>query len=116
MTLTYQEVKSIEKLEAEQIFQTHDTIALSDALVRVTFHEPNWRWVQEWCIHFIDDPEPTIQKVAITCLGHLARIHSVLDTPHVVPLLEALLEDPLVGGVAQDALDDIAMFVRNQHL
>ncbi len=51
-------------------------------------------------------------RVAATSIGHLARLHGLLDLDVIVPLLQELLHDPEIGGLAEDALADIRMFVR----
>jgi hypothetical protein len=48
----------------------------------------------------------------VTALGHLARIHGEADLEKVLPLLEELTRDPVIGGRAEDALGDIRMFTK----
>jgi len=42
-----------------------------------------------------------------TCLGYVARLNGAIDQRVVVPLVKRLLSDPVLGGVAQDTLDDM---------
>ena len=79
----------------------------------MTFHDDDWRWVQSYCLQFLTHPDKDVRAIAAVCLGHLACIHGTLDIAIVVPALKDLLTDPDVAGKASDALDDIAMFVRN---
>ncbi|HRW18040.1 MAG TPA: hypothetical protein P5181_04245 [Dermatophilaceae bacterium] len=68
--------------------------------------------VEELCLSLLDDDDrPTLRAVALTCLGHVARINRSLDLDRVVPRLRALADDPVVGGRAQDALSDIEIFM-----
>jgi hypothetical protein len=62
-------------------------------------------------LEFSRHSEPAVRGLAATCLGHLARIHRQLDTATVIPRLNEMLTDPDVKGVAQDALDDISVFI-----
>jgi hypothetical protein len=41
----------------------------------------------------------------------VARIHRNLDLGRMVPLLEKLASEPETSGRAQDALDDVEVFV-----
>ena len=46
------------------------------------------------------------------CLGYVARLHGAIDQRVVVPLVKRLLSNPVLGGVAQDAPDDMGSFAR----
>jgi HEAT repeat len=111
--MRYEKINPLSRQEAETIFKQRDAEAMSDALLSVTFHGEDWHWVQSSCLMFLEDPDTKVRAVAATCLGHLARIHGIIDVATVVPALEPHLSDPEVGGRASDALDDIAMFVKN---
>jgi len=52
-----------------------------------------------------------LAAVAATCLGHLARIHRQLDTDAVTAALDRQRGDELVGPRAEDALDDIDLYM-----
>lgn len=45
----------------------------------------------------------------MTCAGHIARIHGAISA-RVVDRVRVLLQDPVLGGRAEDAMDDIAAF------
>lgn len=109
----YQEALPIGREDAEAAFSSGVSERICDALVRVTLSESDWRWVQEKCLHFINSSYPDVRGLAITCLGHLARIHKQLDLRKVLPLLENLRNDADVSGRVEDAFDDIETFVGN---
>jgi HEAT repeat len=109
--LRYQEPEPIERVDAERIFLTGTPEEICDALIGVTFHDPDWRWVQEHCLEFLNHENADVRRLAATCLGHIARIHRQLDRDVVVPALKRLEADPEVAGTASDALDDIRMFL-----
>ena len=105
------EVKPIERSEAEVGLTSGMPDMICDALVRITYHDPDWRWVQEVCLELASHPNPQLSGLAVTCLGHLARIHGVLDLEKVLPTLKRLREDPKISGRVDDALDDIKTFL-----
>lgn len=109
--MRYEEPTPIMRAEAEAAFSCDNPATVCNALVRVTFHDPDWRWVQEKCLLFARHSSPEIRGLAVTCFGHIARIHRVLDMEKVLPVLESLLKDPEIGGRAEDALDDIDTYV-----
>ena len=107
----YKDVLPITRQEAEEAFSTGNVEKTCDALVRLSYHESDWKWVQSQCLRFGKNPHSEIRGVVATCIGHLARIHGVLDIETVHPLLEELLSDPEISGRAQDALDDIEIYL-----
>ncbi len=113
LEMYFEEINPMSRRYAEKVFQQHDAEKIEAALLRVTFHDEDWRWVQSYCLEFLKYPDKSVRTVAATCLGHLACIHGTLDINIVVPALKALLTDPDVAAEASNALDNIALFVRN---
>ncbi len=112
LEMYFEEINPMSRCYAEAVFKQDDTERIEEALLRVTFHDEDWCWVQSYCLQFLTHPDKDLRAVAALCLGHLACIHGKLDVAIVVPALKALLTDPDVARKASDALDDIAMFVR----
>lgn len=106
--LIYQEPHSISREETEAAFASRDPERIALALVNVAFHDADWRWVQERCLSFTHDDVAAVRQVAVTCLGHVARVHRQLDLERVLPALDELSRDSEVQ--VEDALDDIHMF------
>ena len=113
LEMYFEEINPMSRRYAEAVFKQDNAEKIEEALLRVTFHDREWRWVQSYCLQFLTHPDKDVRAIAAICLGHLACIHGTLDIAIVVPALKALLTDPDVAGKASDALDDIAMFVRN---
>ena len=107
--LTYQEPHPITRDEAKAAFASGDPERIAHALVNVAFHEADWRWVQERCLGFARADVAAVRQIAVTCLGHMARIHGRLDLDRVLPVFDELSRDPEVQ--VDDALDDIRMFM-----
>lgn len=107
----YKRTPPLARQEAEMAFSSGSPEQITDALVRVALNDPDWRWVQEKCLTFLDSPESDVRRLAVTCLGHLARIHGELDREKVVRLLNNLRHDDQIGGSVEDALEDIEEFV-----
>src|SRR5438067_13879828 len=107
----YEEPLPITREDAESEFLSGDPGRISNALVRISIHDSDWRWVQGKCLFFVNSEDPEVRGVAVTCIGHLARIHRDLELKAVVPLLKRLQNDPEIGGRIEDTLDDIESFV-----
>lgn len=110
--MRYREVPPISRNEARAVFRTKDEAAISEALLRLTFHDPDWRWVQDQLLQYAKHRSSAVRGMAGLCFGHLARIHRQLDRDVVLPVLRKLAEDPETRGQAMDALSDIEIFVR----
>lgn len=85
---------------------------ICDALIRVTYTETDWHWVQGQCLHFLSHQDEEVCRLAVICLGHIARMHHKID-PHVILILQDMLDNKKISGSVSDALDDIKMFARN---
>jgi hypothetical protein len=105
------EVKPITRTEAEAGLTSGIPDKICDALIRITYHDPDWRWVQDMCLELASHSDPQVSGLAVTCLGHLARIHGFLDVEKVLPTLRRLRDDPKISGRVADALDDIKMYL-----
>ncbi len=112
MNLQYEEVVPTSKDQALTAFAGNDTAGIVHAMLGAAYHEPDWQWVQDWCLHFLESSDPDIRGTAITCLGHLARIHQKIQKTKVVSALQAHAKDPAVAGRIEDAIQDIEMFVK----
>jgi hypothetical protein len=110
--MEYHEVAPITREQAEAALASKDPSKIVHALLSVTYHDLDWRWVQAICLRFIQDEDATIRGPAVTCIGHLVRIHGVLDEEVVLPVLVRLTKDTDIGGRAYDVLDDVHMFLR----
>lgn len=109
--MQFQEVTPISREQALTAFASNKVEAICDALIRITYHDPDWRWVQEQCVSFAEFPDVDVRGLAVTCLGHLARIHRRLNLKEVLPMLKSLLNNPDIAPRVADTLDDIKMFM-----
>lgn len=107
----YDEVQQISRDEAVNALASEDPSRVCRALVAIAFHDDDWRWVQETCLVYLLSRDPQISGVAATCLGHVARIHNILDKEKVLSALRARASDPEISGRISDAIDDVEMFV-----
>jgi hypothetical protein len=108
----YHEVLPITRAEAEAAFSAGAPETVADALLSIAYHESDWRWVQGWCLQNAKHEDIWVRRTAVTCFGHLARIHHDLDEHLVLPSFEELRSDSELSGWVDDALDDIRMFLK----
>jgi hypothetical protein len=108
----YSKTPPLPRAEAERVLAAGDPDAVCDALVRLAFHEPDWRWVQDLCLARLDGASVWVRRAAAICLGHLARIHGILDRAKVeAALRDAAKRHEDTRGAVDDALGDIRHFL-----
>ena len=80
------------------------------ALLYLTYEEPDRKWLEDLLISQLrKDNDPQLRSLAVTCMGHVGRIHGIIGS-RIIDCLEILLGDPVLGGIAEDALGDIRAF------
>ena len=109
--LRYHSPRPLSRSTAERRLASGDASTVAHALVAVALSDPDWQWVQSHCLRLASSSNPEVASIAVTCLGHLARLHRKLDLETVVPLLHSMLKDPALVGFAEDTLDDIRIYM-----
>ncbi|MDH6194105.1 hypothetical protein M2272_000726 [Mycobacterium frederiksbergense] len=89
-----------------------DITAATRALLALTYDDPDRRGVELVLLRQLSSlgVDQQVRALAVTCMGHIGRLHRAVS-PDVVRRLEELLDDPDLGGQAEDALGDISAFV-----
>jgi hypothetical protein len=110
----YKEVQVYDKESALEELKSSEVKKITNALLRLTFHESDGKWVQDICIQYSNHSHYNVRGIAILCFGHLARIHGELETEIVLPIVNKALHDSngFVSGHANSALDDIQFFIK----
>jgi hypothetical protein len=103
----------MDRAELERLLESGVEEAISDAFLSAASYDADWRWAQATCLRFLDHPAKNVRWNAATGLGYIARVHKKLDTELVVPKLKALRADPEIKSNVDDALEDIAWFLRS---
>ncbi|MFI6300899.1 hypothetical protein ACIBCH_03410 [Amycolatopsis thailandensis] len=81
----------------------------------LTFNEPDVAWLQTFLLECLNSSlDIQIRALAVTCVGHVARLHGEVSD-ELVSKLREMLEDPVLGGQVEDAFDDISAFVPGGH-
>jgi hypothetical protein len=106
----YHELDAISRDEAEALFASGGR-EVGFVLLRLALHCDDWEYVERRCLDFARHPDAWVRRNAATAIGHLARIHGRLHVERVMPALMTLWADPQVNGWADDALDDLEVFL-----
>lgn len=106
------DISEYSQAEIIKLLRSTDEEVVSQALLYMTFNIQDADWIQKTCLEFISTNEnDSMRGLAITCLGHVARIHGKINEEHTVPALMLYLENESLSQRAQNALDDIEIFV-----
>jgi hypothetical protein len=101
------------KDELEKLLLSDDANVVIDAIMYLCFNIDDPEWIQRKCVQLIESGKnDDIRGLAITCIGHTARIHQEINKDLVIPILLDKLQDSALSGRAEDALGDIKMFVK----
>lgn len=110
----YLEIIPIPRSDAEVILKQGSLDAISLTLVRLAYHEPDWKWVQDVCIALSSHQHKWIRQTCAICFGHLARIHGKIEKEKVLPIMNRLLQDSEaeVKGEAEISMDDFRIYIK----
>ena len=100
------------KDDLESFLRSNDVGLVTDALLYLCCSVEDREWIQDKCLELFEHEDEDVSGLAVTCLGHVARIHSTINKNKVVPVLRQKLNDRRLAGRAQDALDDIRKFTK----
>ncbi len=109
--MKYEESAPMSREDATRALHSPNPEETCMALLSIALHEPDWRWAQEQCLRSLQHASEQVRALALTCLGHVARIHGHLDMERVLPALVELRTHASLAGRVEDALDDIEMFL-----
>jgi hypothetical protein len=108
--MKYEELPPISRDELRSALASSKSHEAARALLRMALNEPDAAWAERKCKEELGDGRDDVRGAAITCLGHLARIHHTLFDATIVDELRKLQGNPKLGGIVEDALDDILAF------
>lgn len=106
------EFENKNKKELEEMFYSPDEYLSTNALLYAVFNINDFKWVQDICIKLINSQSKTMCLLAITCLGHIARIYGKIDGNVIYTLKKLSKGKGEKAGIAEQALGDIKMFAR----
>lgn len=112
--MRYENPVSVGYEEFERIILFGDERAICSVLVGVAMNDEDGEWVQDKCLELTEHGSAKVRSIAALSLGHVARNHRKIDHGKVRPKLECLLNDPVAGPNACEALEDISFFAKKR--
>jgi hypothetical protein len=109
----YEESESLSEEEIADILKRDNIDELMSLPLNVGENHPDWRFAQELCIALARHENADVRANAILGLAYIARTKKELDREIVLPvILKEYKENTKNTGIIEDALDDIALFLK----
>ena len=74
MTRSYRAPGVLTREEAELLLRSNDPDQVCEALVAITFHDPDPEWAREQCSRLASHPDWQVRAAVATCLGELVNL------------------------------------------
>ena len=107
-----------DKSKTEKLISSYDKQSVIDGILDMVFNSKAYEvpWISEKLMELSKNKDLDIAGLSLTCFGHLARLHSNIgDYDKVISLLHSKQDDPELQGRAEDALEDISLFLSENH-
>jgi HEAT repeat protein len=102
--------------EAQRAFASNSPEIISDTLLRIIYHDSDWRWVQGQCLLYAKHESDEVRRAAAQCLGSLALNRGIIDSELVIPVLNELVKDSRTAKQAEEALSSIHLVMSQDSL
>lgn len=105
---------TVDKEQVEKMIYSENKQSVIDGMLGMTFssEEDEIPWISEKLTELSKYKDLDIARLSLTCFGHLARMHeNIGDCDKVIALLLSKQGDPDFQGFAEDALDEISLFI-----
>lgn len=100
------------KSNLETQLKYNDLAKISEALLYIAHNINDVEWAEKKVMEMANDSNEDISGLALSCLGHIARINGRISKEIVIPFLKEKMNNTnkILASRAEDALDDINMF------
>lgn len=110
--MKYEEIPKVTTEQAIANLASDDQNLIRKTLLGIVELD-DWEWAQDQCLRFVESTDFWTASVAITSLGHLARVSARMDLDRVIPILERVSRERLdLAPNVQSAMEDIHMFAK----
>lgn len=101
-----------DKSRLENLLNSADPEKVTETLLYIAYNIKDIGWAEEQFMKMAGSSDDDISGLALTCLGHLARINGRVNKNVVIPFLKSKMNssNSIISSRAEDALDDINMF------
>jgi hypothetical protein len=97
---------------AERWLASDDPQKILYALLRLSLHGPDFAFAERMALAYAGHPDVWVRRNVANALLHVARLNGSIDLDSVMTTLIGMLDDPEVFGWADDALDEIEIYMK----
>jgi hypothetical protein len=108
-TNRHEEPAAASREDLESAVATGDPTSISRTMVGV-IEDDDVDWLTDTLLDLAGHESLEVRATAVTCLGHVARIHGHVDSDRVLSRLRHLRSERPLRGRVDDAIDDIKHF------
>ncbi|GGS52394.1 hypothetical protein [Actinokineospora fastidiosa] len=95
------------------IVRRGEVVSATDALLCIVLNEPDNRWVEQVVLECLEAGKTeAVRQLAVTCVGHIVRLHGELVDSRLRRKLDEYAKDPTYAGLVEAARDDIEVYER----
>lgn len=98
------------KQNLTKILLSKETPQICQTIVDATHVVSDYEWLVEQLLELTKHSDIEVREIAVTCIGHLARLHRGRDKKLLLEILEPLQHQSDIAGRVSDAIDDVNMF------
>jgi len=106
----YKEPENIDKNKFLKVIASGVTTLMCDAIVGAAYSINDYDWLLQQYVSLLKHTDLEVREVAITCIGHLARLNEDANKNELLGILVPLLSDNDLAGGTEDAIDDVNIF------
>lgn len=101
-----------DKLRLLELLNSGHPKKIANTLLYIAQNVNDVEWAEEQFMRVANNSDEDIAGLALTCLGHIARVNGRVSKDIVIPFLERKIKNSneIIASRAEDALDDIRMF------
>lgn len=112
--MKYVSFEPISRVDALDAIQSGEPKRVVNALLRAALHDEEREWLENLVLPQLSSSSPLVRNAAAMAVSHIVRLHHALDLERIVPAVRLLLNSEETEGNAEQALEDIDIFVHNK--
>lgn len=108
--MEYREIEPASRQQMQTAAAAGDERGWVEAMLSLARFEPDTTWIEAYLLERLAETSHALRWGAVQALAELARRGGISDKELVITRLRQAAADAKLGGIIEDAIDDIEMF------
>lgn len=108
--MEYEEIPFLSREEISSAISDGDVDRRCIALLSAALYQEDWRASQALCLEIMQAEEFSLKRCALIALGHIVRVHRILDLDAVNAATEKYASQKELRGYIENLSSDIRVF------